>query len=202
MLTAAGLVVGLPAASLAAPFGGDVTLRDRAAVGIVTAAVYGVLGWRIGPEPVLAALCYLAAVGVLLGFVDLRTRRLPDRFTLPSYGIAATLLAAAVPFTVDGPRRFLGALIGMVLLYVLYYVQALVPSGVGMGDVKLAGVLGLCLGWFGMDAWLAGLLASSLLGGVAGLGVLIVRRTRKGEFAYGPYMLAGALIGVLAFPSG
>lgn len=203
VLSAAGLAAGLLLAPMAAPFTGDVTPRARATVGAVTAAVFGALGWRVGLEPVLAALLYLAAAGVLLGYIDVRARRLPDRFTLPSYGIAAALLAAAAPFTDDGLRRFLYALAGMALLYAVYLVQALaVSASVGWGDVKLAGVLGLGLGWFGKDAWLAGLLAISLLGAAGGLGVLIARRTRKGEFAYGPYMLAGALAGVLAFPAG
>ncbi|TDD33836.1 prepilin peptidase [Actinomadura sp. KC06] len=169
-------------------------------MGLVTAAVYGVLGWRVGPEPVLPALLYLAAVGTLLGFIDIKAKRLPDRFTLPSYGIAAALLAAAAPFTDDGLRRFEHALIGMALLFGLYFVQAfLVPSGIGMGDVKLSGVLGLYLGWFGQDAWILGLLATYLFGGAAGVGIMIVRRTRKGEFAFGPFMLAGALLALLSF---
>ncbi|WP_243719166.1 A24 family peptidase [Actinomadura sp. KC06] len=200
MLLPVGLVVGLLLAPLAAPFAGDVRRRRRVMMGLVTAAVYGVLGWRVGPEPVLPALLYLAAVGTLLGFIDIKAKRLPDRFTLPSYGIAAALLAAAAPFTDDGLRRFEHALIGMALLFGLYFVQAfLVPSGIGMGDVKLSGVLGLYLGWFGQDAWILGLLATYLFGGAAGVGIMIVRRTRKGEFAFGPFMLAGALLALLSF---
>ncbi|MFI0483678.1 prepilin peptidase [Actinomadura sp. 9N215] len=199
MLLPVGFVVGLLVAPLAAPFAGDVPRRRGVLMGLVTAAVYGVLGWRVGLEPVLPALLYLAAVGTLLGFIDVKVRRLPDRFTLPSYGIAAALLAAAAPFTDDGLRRFEYALIGMAALFALYFVQAfLVPSGIGMGDVKLSGVLGLYLGWFGQDAWILGLLATYVLGGVAGVGIMIVRRTRKGEFAFGPYMLAGALLALLA----
>ncbi|MFD0540739.1 hypothetical protein ACFQY7_49980 [Actinomadura luteofluorescens] len=88
---------------------------------------------------------------------------------------------------------------GMAALFAVYFAQALlVPSGIGMGDVKLSGVLGLYLGWFGQDAWLIGLLATYLLGGLVALGILIVRRSRKGEFPYGPYMLAGALAAILS----
>ncbi|MFI0410969.1 prepilin peptidase [Actinomadura sp. 3N508] len=200
MLLPAGLAVGLLMAPLAAPFGGDVPRGRRVLMGLVTAALYGVLGWRAGPEPVLPALLYLAAVGTLLGFIDVKAKRLPDRFTLPSYGIAAALLAGAAPFTDDGLRRFEHALLGMALLFGLYFVQAfLVPSGIGMGDVKLAGVLGLYLGWFGQDAWILGLLATYLLGGVAGVGIMIARRSRKGEFAFGPCMLAGAFLALLAY---
>ncbi|MEV0668238.1 prepilin peptidase [Actinomadura luteofluorescens] len=203
VLVPAGLVVGLLAVPLARPYVGDVRRRHRVLLGLVTAALFGVLGWRVGYEPVLPALLYLAAVGALLGFIDVGVRRLPDRFTLPSYGVAAALLGAAVPFTDGGVRRFEHALIGMVALFAVYFAQALlVPSGIGLGDVKLSGVLGLCLGWFGQDAWLIGLLATYLLGGLVALGIMIVRRSRKGEFPFGPYMLAGVLVAVLSLPAG
>jgi len=168
-------------------------------MGAVTAAVFGVTGWRVGAHAVLAALLYLAAVGTVLAFIDVEVKRLPDRFTLPSYGVVAALLAVAAPFTGGGWRHFEHALIGMAAMFALYAVQAfVVPSGIGLGDVKLSGVLGLCLGWFGARAWVTGLLVTYLLGGVIAVGVLIVRRTRKGEFPFGPSMLLGALVGVLA----
>lgn len=200
VLPPAGFAAGLLMAPMAAPYVGGVPRRRRILMGAATAALFGVLGWRPGADPVLPALLYLAAVGVLLGFIDVEVKRLPDRFTLPSYGLAAALLAVAAPFTGDGPQRFGHALIGMAALFALYFAQALiVPSGIGMGDVKLSGVLGLYLGWFGRDAWVLGLLATYLLGGLAAAGIMIVRRTRKGEFPFGPCMLAGALVSVLAF---
>lgn len=200
VLVPVGLVVGLLAAPLAAPYVGDVPRRHRVVLGLVTAALFGVLGWRVGFEPVLPALLYLAAVGTLLGFIDVGVKRLPDRFTLPSYGIAAALLAAAAPFTGDGLQRCEHALAGMAALFALYFAQALaVPSGIGLGDVKLSGVLGLYLGWFGQDAWVVGLLVTYLLGGLVAVGIMIVRRSRKGEFPFGPSMLAGALVAVLSF---
>ncbi|WP_396446594.1 prepilin peptidase [Actinomadura sp.] len=200
VLPPAGFAAGLLMAPMAAPYVGGVPRRHRILMGAATAVLFGVLGWRPGADPVLPALLYLAAVGVLLGFIDVEVKRLPDRFTLPSYGLAAALLAVAAPFTGDGPQRFGHALIGMAALFALYFAQALiVPSGIGMGDVKLSGVLGLYLGWFGRDAWVLGLLATYLLGGLAAAGIMIVRRTRKGEFPFGPCMLAGALVSVLAF---
>lgn len=200
VLVPVGIVVGLLLAPMAKPYVGDVPRRRRILIGLVTGTLFGVFGWRVGLEPVLPALLYLAAVGTLLGFIDVGVKRLPDRFTLPSYGVAAALLAAAAPFTEDGLRRFEHALIGMAVLFAVYFLQAfLVPAGIGMGDVKLSGVLGLYLGWFGQDAWMIGLLATYLFGGLVAVGIMIVRRTRKGEFPFGPYMLAGALVAVLAF---
>ncbi|NDU71657.1 prepilin peptidase [Actinomadura sp. DSM 109109] len=198
VLVPAGLVAGVLAAPLAAPYVGEVPRRRRILMGLVTAALFGVLGWRAGAVPVLPALLYLAAAGTLLGFIDAGVKRLPDRFTLPSYGVAAALLGAAAPFTGDGLARSWHALAGMAAMFAVYFAQALlVPSGIGMGDVKLSGVLGLYLGWFGQDAWIIGLLATYLCGGLVAVGIMAVRRTRKGEFPYGPYMLAGTLAAIL-----
>ncbi|MDL4819636.1 prepilin peptidase [Actinomadura opuntiae] len=199
VLLPVGLAAGLLLAPLAAPFVGDVAWSRRLAVGAVTAAVFGLIGWRVGTGAVLAALLYLAAVGTLLAFIDVQVTRLPDRFTLPSYGVVAALLAVAAPYTDDGLSRFWHALAGMAALFALFAVQALlVPNGIGVGDVKLAGVLGLCLGWFGTRACVTGVLVTYLVGGSIAVGVMIVRRTRKGEFPFGPPMLLGALVAVLA----
>ncbi|MDL4772201.1 MULTISPECIES: prepilin peptidase [Thermomonosporaceae] len=193
----AGLLLGLRLAPMTAPYAGEPSRRRGFAMAAVLAAACGVLGWRFGPAPVLVALLYLAAVGTLLAFVDAAVKRLPDRFTLPSYGIGAALLALAVPFTDDGLRRFGYALAGMAALWLIYLVQHwLVPRGMGAGDVKLSGVLGLYLGWFGSSTWVAGMLLGFVLGGVAGTARLIVRRERS-TIPFGPYMLAGALLALL-----
>ncbi|MEV0662614.1 prepilin peptidase [Actinomadura luteofluorescens] len=198
MLVPVGFAIGVLAAPLATPYVGEVPRRRRVLMGLVTAALFGVLGWRAGTDAVLPALLYLAAAGALLGFIDVGVKRLPDRFTLPSYGVAAVLLAAAAPFTEDGARRFEHALVGMAALFALYFAQALlVPSGIGLGDVKLSGVLGLYLGWFGQNAWITGLLTTYLTGGLVALGIMIARRSRKGDFPFGPYMLAGTLAAIL-----
>ncbi|MEV5568484.1 A24 family peptidase [Spirillospora sp. NPDC052269] len=201
-LTALGLLVGSLAAPLAAPYVGEVPRRRRVAMGGVTAAGFGLLGWRVGWEPYLPALLYLVAVGTLLCFIDVEVKRLPDRFTLPSYGIAAVLLAVAVPFTDDGFARFGSALLGMIVLLMIYGVQVVVvPTGLGLGDVKLSGLLGLCLGWFGQNAWVLGLLLTYLSGGLVAIALMAVRRTRKGEFPFGPYMVVGAVAAVLLAPA-
>ncbi|MBO2458852.1 prepilin peptidase [Actinomadura violacea] len=199
VLVPLGFVTGLLMAPMAAPYTGDVPRRRRLLMAATTAAVYGLLGWRAGLSPVLPALLYLATVGTVLAFIDMRVKRLPDRFTLPSYGIAAVLLGAAAPFAGDGLSRAEHAVIGMAALFAIYAVQAFaVPSGIGLGDVKLSGVLGLCLGWFGQTAWVTGLLLTYLLGGCAAIAIMVVRRSRKGEFPFGPCMLAGTLVAVLA----
>jgi leader peptidase (prepilin peptidase)/N-methyltransferase len=161
-----------------------------------TAVVLALLAWRIGWAPELAAYLYLGAVGVPLAFIDVALKRLPDPLTLPSYVIGAALLGLAM----DGPR-FTHALIGMVAGFVLYAVQwVIVPGQLGLGDVKLAGVLGLYLGWLGRTAWFTGVLAGFLFGGGYALALLVTRRAgRKSTIPFGPFMLAGALAGILLY---
>jgi leader peptidase (prepilin peptidase)/N-methyltransferase len=68
-----------------------------------------------------------------------------------------------------------------------------------MGDVKLAGVLGLFLGYLGFAPLIVGVFAAFLLGGLVGVGMLLTRRgTRRTAIPFGPWMLAGAWLGILA----
>jgi leader peptidase (prepilin peptidase)/N-methyltransferase len=87
----------------------------------------------------------------------------------------------------------------MVALYVFYFVLAFIyPAGMGFGDVKLAGVLGLYLGWLGWAELVSGAFLGFLYGGVIGLGLMAVRRAgRKSKIPFGPFMLAGAYTAIL-----
>jgi leader peptidase (prepilin peptidase)/N-methyltransferase len=95
---------------------------------------------------------------------------------------------------------FLRALAGMVALYALYYLLMLIyPAGMGFGDVKLAGVVGLYLGWLGWAEVMIGGFLGFVIGALSGLGLMAARRaTRKSALPFGPAMLLGALIAVLA----
>jgi leader peptidase (prepilin peptidase) / N-methyltransferase len=137
---------------------------------------------------------------VALCFIDVAHHRLPDALTLPSYPLGLALLASSVPFVTDGPRHLVEALIGMAIAWLLFLLQAFVyPSGIGWGDVKLSGVLGLYLGWFGFRALAYGLFGGYLLAAVAGLGLIVAgRATRKTKLAFGPFLLAAAMAVILA----
>ncbi|MGH3319106.1 MAG: prepilin peptidase [Streptosporangiaceae bacterium] len=167
---------------------------------VAVGVLFAVLTWRLGLGAALPAYLYLTVVGVALAVIDLRTKRLPDPLTLPSYAVALVLLGLAALVTDDGARHFGLALAGMVALYALYALLFLIhPTGVGWGDVKLAGLLGLYLGWLGVDVWAAGTVLGFLLGGLTGIALLASRRaTRKTEIPFGPFMIAGALLAVVA----
>ncbi|GAA2579313.1 prepilin peptidase [Actinomadura fulvescens] len=168
-------------------------------VALTCAAVLALLTWRVGVRADLPAFLWLGAAGTALGFVDVAIKRLPDPLTLPSYGAGAALLGAAAPFTEDGGGRFPHALAGLAALWALFAVQwLLLPGAIGLGDVKLAGVLGLYLGWLGLDAWLLGVAATFVIGGVCAAGLLAARRAGRGsELPYGPFLLLGTLLAVL-----
>jgi leader peptidase (prepilin peptidase)/N-methyltransferase len=167
---------------------------------VTTCALFAGLGLRFGPAAPLPAFCYLAAISVALAVIDLRFRRLPDLLTLPSYPLALTLLTVAAPFIHNGWSRVIHGLIGMAVLGVFYLFLAFIyPAGIGWGDVKLSGVLGLYLGWCGARVFVAGALAGYVLAAVIGIGLIAAgRATRKTPIPFGPFMLAGALGAILA----
>jgi leader peptidase (prepilin peptidase)/N-methyltransferase len=165
------------------------------AVEALTAIAFALIGLRFGPSPVLPAFCYLAAVSVALAFIDVTHRRLPDLLTLPSYPVAIAALSAATPFVRHGTVHLVHAAIGLAGAFAFYLILALVyPVGIGWGDVKLSGLLGLYLGWIGLTALVIGLAAGFVLAAMAGLALIATgRATRKSQIAFGPFMLAGAL---------
>jgi leader peptidase (prepilin peptidase)/N-methyltransferase len=176
--------------------------RRPAWVAVVAAATLALIAWRIGPHASLAAYLYLGAVGVVLAFIDVAIRRLPDPLTLPSYAAGAALLGIAAAFTRDGGTRYVHALAGMGALLAFYALQwVFMPGQIGLGDVKLAGVLGLYLGWLGLDGVLLGVFAIHLLGGLYAGALLVARRAdRKATIPFGPFMLAGTLVAILVQP--
>jgi len=147
---------------------------------------------------VTIAMLYFAAISIALAAIDLDTHRLPDAIVLPSYGVLGALLAGAAIATGDLESAARAAA-GAGILFMGYLMLALIsPRGMGMGDVKLAGVIGLMVGWFGWSALAVGTLAAFLLGGLVGIGLILARRaSRNTGIPFGPWMLGGAWVGIL-----
>lgn len=128
---------------------------------------------------------------VFLGCFDLVTRRVPNRLTVPAAVAVVVLRAAFVPSSLP---EALGA--GAAAFAFFLLVAILTRGGMGMGDVKLAALIGLLLGKEALAALIVGILA----GGLASLAVLLARRGERGHaIAYAPYLCLGAAIGILAF---
>jgi leader peptidase (prepilin peptidase)/N-methyltransferase len=140
----------------------------------------------------------IAAVALWLAVIDARTQRIPNRIVLPSILIAAVLFAA-FSWAIAG-QALLAATISFAVLLVLNLVSR---GQLGMGDVKLAALLGLGLGAIGWGYWLLGLSLGFVFGGLGATVLLARSRGRvglKSYFAYGPYLVAGALVaGALAY---
>ncbi|MEU4208707.1 A24 family peptidase [Streptomyces sp. NPDC026206] len=161
----------------------------------VVAVVCGALAAAVGARPELAVWWVAAPVGVLLAVVDWSVRRLPDVLTVPlALGAAGLLgLAALIPGAAGSwPRALLGAaaLGGAYLLLFL-----LRPSGMGFGDVKLAVGVGCVLGWYGWWVLALGAFAGLLLGSLYGAVLMVTRRAET--MPLGPFMIAGAWLGLL-----
>lgn len=170
-------------------------LRWRSAVlaGVIGAAIGARLGW----SPALLLAAYLVPVGVALSVVDWRTRLLPTKVIAPSYAVTVVLavLAAAIGGDWDDLMRAgWGWLAAGGLFFLMWLIY---PAGMGYGDVRLSGLLGIALGYVGWGELAVGLFAAFLLGGVGGGLLSALRIVDRRSYPFGPFMLLGAVVGVL-----
>lgn len=169
-------------------------------VSLATGVVSGAIGARVGWQPELSFLLYLAPVGIALAVVDWRTRLLPTKVLAPSYFVVAALVVLSAwsegDWSALGNAAW-GWLVGGGTFFILWF---LYPKGMGYGDVRLAGVLGIALGYLGWGVLLTGVYAGFLLGGVGGLVLAMLRIVDRKAYPFGPFMLCGAMVGVLAGP--
>lgn len=183
-------------------------------IDLATAALCAAMANQVGAQPALAAFLVFSAAMVVVTVIDIDHFRIPDRVTFPTFALCAVLLAGAAVVDGLGSALVMG-LVGAVAYFVFLFVFFIVwPRGMGFGDVKLAAVLGLHLGWagttatvdgsvvvrggeFGVQLVLYGALAGSLLGSVIGIGALLTRG-RNGAFPFGPALCAGAVAVILA----
>ncbi|MEV2245006.1 A24 family peptidase [Streptomyces sp. NPDC049970] len=165
---------------------------------VVTALACTALAAATGTRPEVVVWLLLAPVAVLLAVVDRRVHRLPDRLTLPLAGAAAVLLGGAALLPEHG-GSWIAALLGGAALGGFYLVLFLInPNGMGFGDVKLALALGVALGWYGWAVLCAGGFAGFLFGALYGAGLMLLRGAgRRTGIPFGPFMIAGALVGLL-----
>lgn len=146
---------------------------------------------------VLVAFLYLAAITVALSAIDIDVQRLPNKIVLPSYAVGGVLLGTAA-IVGGGLEAIARAAASAGILVAFYLLLAIIkPGGMGMGDVKLAGVLGLYLGFLGWAPLIAGTAGAFVLGGIFGAIVLVARRGGRG-IPFGPWMFAGAWVGIFA----
>ncbi|MGQ0631522.1 MAG: prepilin peptidase [Sporichthyaceae bacterium] len=165
---------------------------------MAVSAIWGALAAALGLSADLPAFLYLSWIGVALAAIDLRHHRLPDALVLPSYPIALALLGVAA-IADTGGEPLIRAVVGATLTAGFYYLIALLrPGGIGFGDVKLAGLLGLQLGWIGWTEIAAGPLIAFATAAVVATALLLLGRvTRTSRLPFGPFMLGGSLVAIL-----
>ena len=148
---------------------------------------------------VLAAFLWFAACGIVLTLIDLDTKRLPHAVTGPALLVGAILLLAACVTGADW-GALLRAGVGAASLWAFYAALRFIrPDGMGGGDVRLAAVVGLMLGWLGWGPLIVGALAAFVVGGTVGIALMARGRAgRRTAIAFGPWIVVGAWIGVFA----
>ena len=173
-------------------------LGTPAVLELATAAVLALLGGRFGGQPLTLALGFLGALGVALAAIDIGVQRLPDRLTLPAYPVLIALLAVAALAGHDLAALWRALLGGLVLAAAYLLLGLARPGQLGGGDIKLAGLAGLALGWLGWRAVLTGAALGFILAGLGSLVLLAAHRvTLRGAISFGPFLLGGALLVIL-----
>lgn len=168
------------------------------AVEALTAALFVAAAWRLGARAELADYCIFFAVLVVLSGIDLDHQLIPSRIIYPAS--VTSLAALAIASGVDGQwRRFgdgvLGGVIGFVVLFAVHMVA---PRGMGFGDVRLAGYIGLNVAWLGLAHVAVALFAGFLFGAVVGVALIGAgAATRRSRIPFGPFLAAGAVTAVL-----
>ncbi|HEY5154983.1 MAG TPA: A24 family peptidase [Acidimicrobiales bacterium] len=173
-------------------------------VQVAMVVLFGLVGWRFWREPPLFIAGYLLLTAMLLtvSVIDITLYRLPDRIVLPTLG-ASLVIIVAESLRASEPSQIKYALVGALIYFgFLLVVHLISPAGMGFGDVKLAAVMGLYLGWlapsyqgaFAMVLW--GMLVGFVSGSVVGI-VMLVTRRRSTPIPFGPFLALGALTVVL-----
>ncbi|MDF9806294.1 leader peptidase (prepilin peptidase)/N-methyltransferase [Streptomyces sp. HB372] len=187
----AGRVAGTPAP-------GPVAYAPGVLAPVVTVVACVALAAATGARPELIGWLALTPVAVLLAVVDRRVHRLPDPLTLP-LAAAVVLLLGGAALLPGHAGSWTSGLLGGLALGGFYFLLFLInPNGMGFGDVKLALALGVALGWYGWTVLFVGGFAGFLFGALYGLALVLLRRAgRRTGIPFGPFMLGGALTGLL-----
>ncbi len=166
---------------------------------IVMGALFGLTAWVIGSDWTLPAYLFFVAVTVTLTVTDLDRKLIPNRILFPSLGIGGVLLVGGG--LIDGEAFALGraALGGLIYFGVLLVVAIVARGGFGMGDVKLALLLGSFLAYQSTNVLWVGAVGAFLLGGVVSLLLLVTRiKSRKDAIPFGPYLVVAAYVAIAA----
>lgn len=187
-----------------APFPRGMSMAD-ASLYPLTALLFVLGGLRFDEPGYLLAYLGLFTVLIALSIIDIATLRLPDRLVFPSIGVTLVVICGAC-IADRSTGQLQSALAGALLYFgVLFLAHVVYPAGMGFGDVKMAFLMGLFLGWpttGGVDVVVVvmwAMLAGFGLGSILGIGILIFRG-RSSPYPFGPFLALGAVIVMLVTP--
>ncbi len=165
---------------------------------VVCACVLGAFAARLGDDVALAPFALLGIALVAISAVDFERFLIPNRIVYPTMALVAPLLVVSSAVDHRWGSLARAAIAAAAAFAGFLAVHVAVPRGMGYGDVRLAGLVGLCTGWLGLGHAFVAFLAAFVLGAVIGIVVMIVTGGgRKTRIAFGPFLAAGAVLSVL-----
>jgi len=169
-------------------------------VEVATAALFVAAALRLGEDDPAALPAFLVVFAALVAIsaVDLERFIVPNRILYPALFMAAPLLVLAAAVDGDGAPLLRSALGGALAWTVLFAIHMASPKGMGFGDVRLAGLIGMLLGWLSIGHVLLGLFLAFLSAAVVGVGLVVIGvRGRKDRVPFGPFLALGTIAAVL-----
>lgn len=167
-------------------------------VELLTATLFVVTAVRLGVDAALPAFLVVVAGLVAISAVDLERFIVPNRILYPTLFIAAPLLllAAAIDSDWEGVKTAaIGGAIGFLVLFVIHMVS---PAGMGFGDVRLAGLIGMATGWLSVGHVAVALFLGFAVAAVVGIALMALGlKGRKDKLPFGPFLATGAMLAIL-----
>lgn len=161
-------------------------------VELLNAVLYVLAGWKFGLTPeLLPALLFISTL-IIIFFIDLEHYLIPNVVVLPvaAVGLAAMIIISLTTADIEFPQWWTFPVAGALSAAFFLVIALLFPRGMGMGDVKLAGMLGFFLGW----QVAVGLFLGFLAGALVGIGLMLAGvKGRKSRLPFGPFLAAGGL---------
>jgi leader peptidase (prepilin peptidase)/N-methyltransferase len=170
-------------------------------VELLTAVVFTLTAWRVGPHLDLVAFLVLDASLVALALIDLEMLLLPRAIVYPTLAGVAAMLTVTAGVDHQWRRLAVAALCALSWFVVFFVMNFLSPRSLGFGDVRLSLVLGLALGWLGVGEVIVGFFVSNLVGAVVGVTLILTKKMRRDQpIPYGVFLAIGTLLTVLGGP--
>lgn len=164
----------------------------------LTAGLFVLMVARFGVDPAVPAFCVLMAFLLAVSAIDIEHFIVPNRLVYPTLVLTVGLLVAAA--AAGGKwewlgRAALGGVIGFVALGTIHVIQ---PRGMGFGDVRMAGMVGIYLGWLGLADVLVGLFLAFLTAGVIGAALVVFAgKGAKTKVPFAPFLALGTFLTVI-----